>query len=227
MPIRILSLGLLLCTANFLSAAEPNDKPSPADQGAKWIPLFDGKTLDGWKSTNFGGEGDVTVEKGSLIMEMGSPLTGVTFQDPKKLLKTNYEISLEAMRVQGGDFFCGLTFPVREKEHCSFVVGGWGGALCGISSINGMDASENETTSVKEFKEKQWYKIRVKVTDDKLLCWIDDEKLVDVEIKDRELTTRVEVDLSQPFGLCSFQTKAAIRDLKIRPIEAAGAKQEK
>ena len=41
---------------------------SGADQ-AKWQPLFDGRTLDGWKITNFGGEGDVEVEDGQIILE--------------------------------------------------------------------------------------------------------------------------------------------------------------
>ena len=69
-----------------------------AQQG-KWVDLFDGKTLKGWKSTEFGGEGEVRVKDGVLYLEVGSDLTGITWQDPKKLPKTNYEITLEAMRV--------------------------------------------------------------------------------------------------------------------------------
>jgi hypothetical protein len=219
---RIASLCLLPClllVASFATAADPNEKPSPADQGAKWTSLFDGKSLDGWKSTMFGGEGEVKAEKGELIIEAGSPLSGVTFQDAKKLLRTNYEISVEAKRQKGSDFFCGLTFPVREKEYCSFIVGGWGGTLCGISSIDGLDAAENSTTQIKAFKDDQWYKIRVKVTDEHIWCWIEDEKMVDVDIKEHKLSTRGEVDLTQPFGLCTFNVTAAIRDVKIRPIK--------
>jgi hypothetical protein len=213
---------LLTLGAAYLPAAEP----APADKkdaGLPWQSLFDGKTLTGWKSAMFGGEGDVETEpeKGLLILNMGEPLTGVTFQDPKKLLRNNYEISLECMRMQGTDFFCGLTFPVREKEHCSFIVGGWGGGLCGISCIDGFDASENETTAYKEFKSDRWYKIRVKVTDDKLATWIDDEKIVDVVIKDRKLSTRIEVDLNQPFGVSTYRTKSALKDIKIRPLPPA------
>ena len=205
---------------------DPHAKPPAEDQGKAWVSLFDGKSLEGWKSTNFGGEGEVAAEKGMLVIDMGSPLSGVTIKDAKKLLKTNYEISLEANRLTGNDFFCGLTFPVREKEHCSFIVGGWGGGLCGISCIDGFDASENETTSFKEFKSNQWYKVRVLVTDERLFCWVDDEKLVDVEIKDRKLKTRSEVELSEPFGISTFETKAGIRNLKIRPYTPAKATEE-
>jgi hypothetical protein len=210
---HFLAASLLFLLPALLVAAEPN----PAkESGLPWKPLFDGTTLDGWKSTNFGGEGETIVEKGLLVLEMGEPLTGVTFQDPKKLLKTNYEISLEAMRLKGTDFFCGLTFPVREKEHCSLIIGGWGGGLCGISCLDGMDASENETSSFKELKSDKWYKVRVVVTNDKLQSWLDDEKIVDVSIKDRRVHTRIEVDLSQPFGLSAFRTKAALRVTKRR-----------
>lgn len=210
-----LTLAALLVLPALASAAEP----APAkDSGLPWKSLFDGKTLADWKSTNFGGEGDAEVEKGLLILQMGEPLTGVTFQDPKKLLKTNYEISLEAMRVQGTDFFCALTFPVREKEYCSLIIGGWGGGTCGISSIDGMDASENETSTFQELKSNKWYKVRVAVTNEKLQSWLDDEKIVDVNIKDRKIHTRIEVDLSQPLGISAFRTKAAIKDIKIRPL---------
>lgn len=207
--------GIFCLLAGVLFAAEPMP---PKDSGLPWKPLFDGKTLEGWKSTNFGGEGEVKVEKGTVILEMGEPLTGITFQDPKKLLKMNYEISLEAMRVKGTDFFCGLTFPIREKDHCSLILGGWGGGVCGISCLDGFDASENETTSFKEFKSDKWYKVRVMVTEDKLQSWLDDEKIVDVNIKDRKIHTRIEVDLSQPFGISAFRTTSALKDIKIRPL---------
>ena len=130
---------------------------------------------------------------------------------------SNYEIELEAQRVDGIDFFCGLTFPVRDS-HCSFICGGWGGAVVGLSSINGADASENETTKYESFKKGQWYKIRVRVTDDNISCWIDDKQLVDQETKDRKITTRAEVNLSKPLGISAWQTKAALRNIRMRRL---------
>ena len=53
-------------------------------------------------------------------------MTGVTYQG--QFPKTDYEVSLEAMRVDGVDFFCGMTFPVRS-EFCTLIVGGWGGEV--------------------------------------------------------------------------------------------------
>src|SRR5436190_20842573 len=91
-------------------------------RGADWQSLFDGKTLKGWKVTDFAGGGEVNVENGQLMLHSGVMLTGVSWTNT--LPKTDYEVSLEAMKVDGSDFFCGLTFPVGDA-FCSFIVGGW------------------------------------------------------------------------------------------------------
>ena len=184
----------------------------------KWISLFDGKTLKGWKITDFGGQGDVYVKDGQIILEKGADLTGITWAHPEKLLRVNYEISLDAMRVEGSDFFCGLTFPVRKDEYCSLILGGWGGGVCGISCIDGMDASENDTTTYMEFKNGRWYHVRVRVTAKRIQAWVDNQKIVDQDIQDVRLSVRIEVEPSKPFGIASWQTKAALKNIRIRPL---------
>ncbi len=86
----------------------------PVSNSDIWRELFDGKTLTHWNSTRFGGEGDVDVEEGVIRLDFGQPLTGITYQG-NDLPKNNYEIQLEAKRVDGLDFFCALTFPVARK----------------------------------------------------------------------------------------------------------------
>ena len=168
-------------------------------------PLFDGKTLTNWKSTEFGGEGEVYVQDGVLGYDMGNPLTGITWTGAK-LPTVNYEVRFEARKVRGGDFFCALTFPVQDNYQ-TLVLGGWGGAVIGLSSINGYDASENETTDYYTFKKEQWYKVHVKVTDKTIQSWIDGESINEVEYAGKRLSTRIEVDPSKPFGVCSFETQ--------------------
>jgi hypothetical protein len=109
--------------------------------GADWQPLFDGKTLAGWTPTKFGGGGEIEVKDGTLILNQGI-LTGVNYTNPVPTV--DYEVAFEARRTMGQDFFCGLTFPVRDS-HATLVVGGWGGAVVGISSLNNQDASQNVT----------------------------------------------------------------------------------
>src|SRR5262249_14844500 len=157
------------------------------------------------KQTPFGGEGEVEVKDGRIVMEAGNPMTGITWT--QECPRMDYEISLEAMRVSGSDFFCGLTFPVGEAP-CGFIVGGGGGGVVGVSSLDGSDASENETTKYQEFESGRWYKVRVRVTKDKVAAWIDNKQMVDVETKDRRISIRPEVELSRPLGIACYATTA-------------------
>jgi hypothetical protein len=182
--------------------------------------LFDGKSLAGWKITKFGGEGEVEVKDGEIVLHAGNPLSGITWTG--KYPTMNYEVSLEAKRVDGSDFFCGLTFPVGDNP-CTFIVGGWGGGVIGLSSIDGSDASENETTRYQEFESGKWHKIRVRVTEKKIEAWLDDKQMADVETEGRRIGIRPEVELSRPLGISSFSTTAALRDIRLLPIVPAEA----
>src|SRR4051812_34950424 len=108
------------CNDSKDKSASEKPKPTPAEKTAQpygkpaelqWTSLFDGKALGKWSSANFGGEGEVKVENGAIMLPAGVTLTGVTYTGDD-YPKMNYEISLEAQKVDGGDFFCGLTFPV-------------------------------------------------------------------------------------------------------------------
>lgn len=194
-------------------AALSTDEEDATDRG---IELFDGKELGDWKPTNFGGEGEVVVEDGSLVLRPGSPLTGVTW-DGELPEGSDYELSLEVKKTRGIDFFCALTFPVK-KSHCSFIVGGWAGSVVGLSCLDGDDASRNDTTRYMSFEKDRWYKIRVRVSDERIQAWIDDEQVVDRDISETEVSLRAEVLLSRPLGLCSFETEAHYRNLRWTPL---------
>ncbi len=209
-------------------AVAPQAAPSTTDESTTakksepaWKALFDGKSLDGWKVSGFGGEGEIEVRDGAIDMGMGSPLTGITYTN--KFPKYDYELLVEAMRIDGSDFFSTITFPVDES-FCSLVVGGWGGAVVGISCINRADASENETTRFMKFESKKWYRIRVEVRRDHLRAWIDDKQVVDVDVKNRKLSTRSEVFLTEPLGISSYVTHSAIRKIEVRPLTAEAGK---
>jgi hypothetical protein len=202
------------------SAAVPSVKakaetPATAtEQTGEWKSLFDGKSLAGWKPTDFAGAAPVNVENSQIVINAGAVLNGINWTNTPP--KTNYEVTLEAMKVEGGDFFCGFTFPVGDS-YCSLIAGGWGGGVVGISSINGADASENETTKFMNFEKGRWYRIRVRVTQPKIEAWIDDEKMVDLPLEGNRISMRSgEIELSEPFGLATFQTTTALRNIKLR-----------
>ncbi len=214
----------------FVSEPKPADAPQKSKPHA-FQPIFDGKTLKGWKVPNFGGQGEVKVEKGAITLEMGADMTGITYQG--KVPQTNYELEFEAQRVQGNDFFAATTFRVG-KNPLTFVVGGWGGTVVGLSNVDFYDASDNMTTQFHDFKEKTWYKIRIRVTDVKVECWIDDKKLVNQHREGHKFDIRWECELCKPLGISTWCTSAALKNIRMRTlspkeVEAAAeeAKKEK
>jgi hypothetical protein len=206
---------LLSTSALAWGAAAPRAQEAKSDAG--WRPLFDGKTLTNWRPTEFGGEGRVTVEGGEIRMTIGGgDLTGVTWTGPE-LPRTNYELALQAMRIDGSDFFAGITFPVGES-FCSLILGGWGGTVVGLSSINGMDASENDTSQSIAFDTGRWYDVRIRVTPERIEAWLDGKQIVDQDIRRRKIHTRIEVEPSQPLGIAAYRTKSALRDIRLRRL---------
>lgn len=203
-------------------------KPAPEETGSPqvsaavhaeqppWLDLFDGKSLGNWAPTNFGGEGEVKVENGQLVLGAGNDMTGVTWKDEPPA-RINYEIELEAMRVDGRDFFCGLTFPVGEA-YCSLILGGWGGGTTGLSSLEGADASENETSRFVKYTQGQWYRVRLRVTRTKTEAWLDDEQIVDLTTAGRQIGTRIEVEPSKPLGIATWRTTGALRKIRLRKL---------
>jgi hypothetical protein len=213
----------LLGLGMAMAVEEPGKPPPSADKDkAGWKSLFDGKTLAGWKPTYFSDENKITIKDGAVVMAKGMLMTGVKYTGTD-FPKTDYEFSLEGKKLDGDDFFCTTTFPVGDS-FCSLVVGGWGGTVVGLSSINFMDASENETNTHKEFKRDQWYRVRVRVTRDRIQAWIDDENLVDADIKGKKISIRVECAGCKPFGIATYATTGAVRNIRVRPLTEADKK---
>jgi hypothetical protein len=178
--------------------------------------LFNGISLDGWEITNFGPQGPVDVSGGEIILGMGDGCTGITWK--RDFPEINYKVTLEAKRLSGTDFFCGMTFPVG-KDPCSLIVGGWGGTVVGLSSIDNYDASENETTTFMGFEMNRWYNICLEVREDSIKASIDNEPVVRFAIGNKRLSIRPEVDLSKPFGIASWRTTAALRNIRVELIK--------
>ena len=207
--------------------AAPAEETAPAEKAADVkgdageLVLFDGKTLGNWQTTQFGGEVDVFVdEEGNLELGFGAVITGVNWQGGVPAT-SNYEISLEAMKLDGNDFFLALTFPVKDS-HATFVVGGWGGGVVGISSVDDLNASENETMNIEGFEKDVWHKIRVRVTDNKLQAWIGEDQKVDLELEGRKISLLPgDIELSVPIGIAAYQTRARYRNIIWRNLDSA------
>ena len=192
----------------------------PPAEAAEWRPLFDGAALGQWKPTPFGGEGDIEVVDGAIRIPMGADLSGVTWRG--EFPRQRYEVALQARRVEGYDFFCGLTFPVG-KDHCSLILGGWGGTVVGLSSIDGRDAGDNETTVSRNFELGRWYDVVVRVTPERIECLLDGEVVVNQPLESRRISVREEVVPCQPLGIATYATVGEARRIRWRPLGGADA----
>jgi hypothetical protein len=216
-PLSLIAALAALAVALAGHAAQPQppkkDAPQPAGKT-----LFDGKSLEGWKSAGYVGSGKVHVKDGAIVMEKGQRMSGVAYAG-KDFPKLNYEVAFEGKKLDGEDFFATATFPVGE-DFCSLVVGGWGGEIVGLSSLNFLDASENETSTHMEFKKDRWYKVKIRVEKDRIQAWIDDKRLVDADTSEKKISIRFECDPCKPFGFCTYNTVGAVRDIKVRELTA-------
>lgn len=174
-----------------------------------------------WENCVFGGDGAIEIRTdvpSGVQVEMmpGDPITGIRWTGD--FPKENYELRMQGRRVDGFDFFAAITFPVGQ-EHCSFVLGGWGGGMVGVSSIDGMDASSNETTQYKEFENGRWYAIRIRVDEKRVRCWIDDQEYATVERADHTLSIRIEMDPCLPMGIASFMTRSELKNIELKKLD--------
>ncbi len=189
------------------------------DPPAGKIALFDGKTLDGWKRVESFKAGEVKVEGGSIVLGPGGPMTGVV-STRKGLPTADYELTFEARRTEGGDFFAAATFPVGPS-FLTLVNGGWGGGVTGLSSINGADASENETNRFAKYQNGTWYRFRIRVTGEVVRVGLDDREIIAFRHDGQQVKTRIEVRDCQPLGFASWRSAGSVRGVEVRPLSPA------
>jgi len=182
-----------------------------------WESLMDGKTLAGWEVVRYGGEGEPYVKNGVLTLPMATSgmSTGICWVgDP--LPVNNYVIYYEARRVEGNDIFGALSFPYGDT-FATLIFGGWAGIVSGLSCIDGMDASQNETTQHVYFKDKQWYPVQLRVTPDSIRAFVDTVKVVDIATAGKRIHLRSGT-LASSLTLSSYSTTGEIKNMRIKKL---------
>ena len=216
----LLSYGLLSCVGRSHRQQEQPvaDETLVQDLPDGWEPLMDGKTLKGWEILRYGGEGEPYVKNGILTLPMAVSGTSTGVQwigDP--LPVNNYVIYYEARRVEGNDIFGGLTFPYGDT-FATLIIGGWGGIVSGLSSIDGYDASENETTKHVYFRDNQWYPVHLRVTPDSIRAVVDTVQVVNLATAGKTIHLRSGTYATN-FTLTSYRSTGEIRNLRIKRLE--------
>jgi hypothetical protein len=220
----IFSFVFLSVSGIVFAADTADNKDNKKDDKYAWQKIFNGKNLDNWTVPSFGGDGEVSVKDGELTIGQGAMATGIKYE--KVFPKLDYEIRYEAKRTQGCDFFAALTFPVGDNC-CTFINGGWGGGTTGLSCVDGMDASENETTAAFSFRDNDWYKFRVRVTGKFIKVWITETKKgktqetleIDLETKDKKISLRDETTQYKPLGFCTWVSEGVLRNIEYRQLK--------
>jgi len=211
--------GLFLIRGRKALRAVRGRAPAAAVLPAGSKVLFDGKTLNGWRivtDVDFENHGDVHVQDGAIILEKGDSMTGISWTGEMPL--EDYEVSLEAARLDGTDFFCGLTFPIGDSP-CTLIVGGWGGTCVGLSNVDFQSAVENMTTKFVQFEMKRWYRIRLRVTKERIGVWIDDGQILDLERGKHKFNVWPQQEYVRPFGFDTWFTKGGLRNIVLRKAE--------
>lgn len=217
------SLALLWAsTATVVAQETPPETPLKALELVVGKPkaLFDGESLEGWRildTTVYKRHGEVRVNEGAIRLSAGTPGTGIALAQAPPT--NQYEIRLEARRVEGGDFFCGLTFPV-DDAYCTLILGGWGGGATGLSNVDDLAAIENSTTDFREFENGKWYQVRLRVADGKITAWVDGDSIVDLATQDKKFSIWWEQEPARPLGITSWYTTAEVRKIEIERLES-------
>ncbi|MCA9103905.1 MAG: DUF1080 domain-containing protein [Pirellulaceae bacterium] len=182
--------------------------------------LFDGESLEGWKildTTVYKRHGEVAVRDGAIRLGAGTPGCGIAWEGD--VPRIDYELRLRARRVEGGDFFCGVTFPVND-QYCTLILGGWGGGATGLSNVDNLAAIENLTTDFLEFEQEQWYPVRLRVTGEKIQAWVGEKQIVNVVTADHQYAIWWEQEPARPLGITSWYTTAELKDIVLERLDS-------
>ena len=93
-----------------------------------------------------------------------------------------------------------------------------GGGVVGLSSIDGSNASENETTSYMNFVNGRWHHIRVRVEPAQIQAWIDEDRVVNIETTNKTFSIRIEMESSKPLGIATWNTAAALKNIQFKKL---------
>lgn len=228
----VVSSFLCVCSSDVSAQARLRKVPHEYAnfKGTNWVEMFDGKTLTGWIALELGGSGPTEIEEDFKVEGMTNAVTVIRINRGDMLsgmawtngpVRMNYELEWEAMRVDGNDFFASMSFPIRDK-YVTFVPAGWGGSVTGISSVDGHDASENETSKYLPLKDQTWHKFRVRVTEKKIEAWVNEEKVVTLNTEGKELGLRSGSPSEiQRYGIVctAYRTTGAIKSIRMRKLE--------
>jgi len=222
-PPGTLSLVSYISTAAYrnirLRRLAPEAEPrGEAPKAGGWRSLFDGKTLRGWrKSTRgkFARPGAVLVEDGAIVVGGGRPWTAVVCT--QKLPTLDYELELEARRVNGLEDFCDMLFPVGTG-YGRLMAGGDGGGRLAVSVKTPVAEGEGTVRTWRRFHSDRWYRLRLRVSRARFEVFVDDQRLLDAPTASTGVELRDGYEDLVPLGIFTWNTRSHVRNIRFRRL---------
>lgn len=213
-------LGLCL-TAPGCGAAAPTDanRLTPAEAGAGWQWLFDGKTLDGWRASET--PGAFTVQDGQIVARgershlfYVGPVQGHRFR--------NFELQLEVKTEPGAN--SGVYF------HTAWQDSGWPAQGYEVQVDNnlgdprrtaGLYGVKDNTRIVA--RDQVWFTLKIRVDGKRITTYVDDQPVVDYTEEARPQRSEEFKRRLIASGTFALQAHAAdsatyYRNIKVRPL---------
>jgi len=113
--------------------------------------------------------------------------------------------------------FCHIHFPMGETQ-CILAVGGWDGTVVGLDEVDGKDGDRNPTTKHIRFEKRRWYRVRLRVTPERVQAWIEHKSVIDIPTAGHTFSVSSTLAVVRPFGLSTYGTTGAFRNIRIRSL---------
>jgi len=170
---------LVACVAVFIGTARAEEKPRPVAADVKFTPLFDGKTLDGWKQ--LGGKAKYEA-KDAAIVGASVPNTSNSFLCTKKTygdfvleyefkvdpsLNSGVQIRSNSIKSHKSGRVHGYQVEIDPSKR-AWTAGIYDESRRGwLNNLVGNDPARNA------FKQNEWNKVRIEAIGDSLKTWLN------------------------------------------------------
>lgn len=200
-----------------------------ADKEAEWQPLFDGKSLEGWRVYNKQGTGNWTVKDGAIFLEKsggGDLMTEKKYGDFELSLEWKFEkgnnsgVIYRVQETKGPSYITGIEMQVMPQKPTDKLGKNSGGSLYDMYAPTGNPFA----------KEQEWVEYRIVCKGKHVEQWVNGQKVVDCDIGSDDWNSRYAASkwkdksefASFPEGHIALQDHGAnilFRNVKIRELK--------
>lgn len=201
----LLGLGLLLASVGVLAAP-------------RWQPLFDGKTLQGWRlMAVHGGRGGVwTVERGALVGNQDSDHTGGLLGTERKYGDFELELEFQAdYPVDSGVFLRTRDDGMGYQVTLDYRDGGYVGSLY-ASGAGGFLVQHEPWRQA--YRNKGWNRLRVRIVGQppRITVWLNGVQTIDFQDNEERYPREGYIGLQVHGGEGAWGKNSRIRFRHIR-----------